>query len=190
MKKTLTFVFLFFIFFLQLQGCTTMPDEWKGMNLNSQSIGEITNQKSEKFSFAVIGDSRENIPAYGEIISMINEINPKPLFVIHLGDLVRNGTKEEYAEFMDISGNLNTSFLAVAGNHDLRGKGKKFFLNLFGPLNYFFDYGNNRFIVLDDVTEGKEWLSDEQIWWLNYALKKPRRKTNLSLCTFPRASDT
>ena len=185
MKKTLTFVFLFFIFFLQLQGCSTIPDEWKGLNLNDQSIREITRQDNTSFSFAVVGDSRENIADYSEVISMINEQIPPPLFVIHLGDLVKNGSIEEYANFMDITGNLNTPFLAVAGNHDLRNKGKKFFINLFGPLNYFFDYKDNRFIVLDDVTEGKKGLSDEQVWWLNYALKKAKKKNKFIFMHIP-----
>ncbi|MHA3790509.1 metallophosphoesterase [Sphingomonas sp. YL-JM2C] len=106
--------------------------------------------------------------AYGRIdsaamlrhaVSVLNELRPQPSLVICSGDLIENGTSEEYAHFKEIIGVLKMPFLPVMGNHDRRDE----FLAAFGSqvqnssepfIQYVRPAGDIQIVILDTVTEG------------------------------------
>ncbi|MBW2366805.1 MAG: metallophosphoesterase [Deltaproteobacteria bacterium] len=123
-------------------------------------------RKSEKnteqgFRFVAMGDSRSQKDLWEAITVHIDRLDPKPLFVINVGDVIEKGTANEYANYY-VSPLLNTEiphFIAI-GNHDT-GPGERAdaFKYLFGDpsLNYTFDFGKIRFIFLDNVSRNLPW---------------------------------
>lgn len=113
------------------------------------------------FRFVVMGDSRSQKDLWEAITVHIDRLDPKPLFVINIGDVIEKGTADEYANYY-IPPLLNTEiphFIAI-GNHDTgKGKGADAYKYLFGDqsLNYTFDFGKNRFIFLDNVSRNLPW---------------------------------
>ena len=88
---------------------------------------------------------------------------------ITTGDLVRRGWVEQWLEdfFPVIDRYDRVVFLPVLGNHDI-GSGKKEYLRIFGMADYWFDYGNARFIVADNSGSG---FSNDQLAWMENLLK-------------------
>jgi len=132
-------------------------------------IQEVPFEPEEGFRFIVFGDSKGKTSLFGSIVDNIN--GEKPLFVIGVGDLVRSGSIKEYQDFMKfLEERAEYNFLPVIGNHDT-GHQKKEFAHLFGKLDYSFDYGGCRFVILDN---SKGELTKEQLSWADDKLKKAR----------------
>jgi len=106
------------------------------------------------FRFVMMGDSRSNPPVWGAIIKHINSLDPKPAFIINSGDLVQRGYTQEYLDyFLPPYENVDVPFFVAIGNHDDGDNGLALeYRVLFGDqsLNYFFDYGKWRFVVIDN----------------------------------------
>jgi predicted phosphodiesterase len=107
------------------------------------------------FRFIVLGDSRINQPVWEAICKSMSR--KKPTFVIDTGDLVNEGEPEQYDEYLfgvlEKYGEFD--FVPVLGNHDISLDGLVVsYLSSFGPnsLNYYFDYGNCRFIIFDNCS--------------------------------------
>lgn len=109
----------------------------------------------EGFRFIVLGDNRINRPVWKAICKSISQRDE--VFAIAVGDLVREGEPEQFDQYLfgvlEAQGTFN--FLPVVGNHDISYDGLAVsFLTSFGPnaLNYCFDYGNSRFVILDNCS--------------------------------------
>lgn len=90
---------------------------------------------TDKFRFVVYGDSRGNgkgndrdskvnFPIMTKINEYIVALEPKPLFVVHVGDLVLNGGTEMYALGKSAMKQFNDAqipYAVVLGNHELYG---------------------------------------------------------------------
>ncbi len=133
--------------------------------------------------------------AYGRIdsaamlrhaVSVLNELHPQPALVICSGDLVENGTSEEYAHFKEIISHLKIPFLPTIGNHDRRDE----FLAAFGPkvqagsapfIQYVRPAGDIQIVILDTVTEGSGAPSfcSERARWLDRILGASTRPSLL-----------
>lgn len=92
-------------------------------------------------------------------VSVLNQLRPQPALVICSGDLVENGTAEEYAHFKEIISDLKAPFLPTMGNHDRRDE----FLTAFGVqtqagsapfIQYVRPAGDIQIVILDTITEG------------------------------------
>ncbi len=92
-----------------------------------------------EFNFVVMGDSRDNDEAFAKILALAASY--KPLFILHDGDIVGNGTREEYDRFLEaVQGTVpDIPFFVVAGNHELKKKGEKIFTDKIAPLDYVLD---------------------------------------------------
>lgn len=136
-------------------------------------IQSVPYNPQKGFRFIVLGDSRINQPVWEAICKSMSR--KKTIFVIDTGDLVNEGEPEQYDEYLfrvlEKYGNFN--FVPVLGNHDISLDGLVVsYLTSFGPnsLNYYFDYGNCRFIILDNCSRftnldkqleiTDQWLSD------------------------------
>jgi len=142
--------------------------EWNTINLKEINVADPNN-----FSFAVFGDNRNSISVFENLLKLIDH-DPDISFAINLGDMVYSGAKERYRCFLQqVRDNLAIPLLTAMGNHELRGKGRILYHDIFGPFYYSFQIGKNYFIVLDDVNQ--EGLDVQQRQWLEKELKKSRK---------------
>lgn len=118
-------------------------------------IHSVPYDREEGFQFIVLGDNRINQPVWEAVCKSISQKNA--LFAIVTGDLVREGEPEQFDKYlfgvMEKYGNFN--LVPVVGNHDVSSDGLAFaYLTSFGynALNYYFDYGDSRFVILDNCS--------------------------------------
>jgi calcineurin-like phosphoesterase family protein len=116
-----------------------------------------------RFRYVVMGDCRDNPTLRDATIAHFESLNPKPAFVIVSGDVVRHGYADEYDTYLlPAWGQTDIPFFVAVGNHDM-GLGARAheFRYVFGKnsLNYYFDYGNLRFIFLDNCSLSTNWDS-------------------------------
>jgi predicted phosphodiesterase len=124
------------------------------------------------FRFAVYGDTRSQPAVHAEVVKAI--IASKPRFVLHTGDLVRDGTKQSYwqTDFFDPAAPLmaDTVVFPVLGNHE--GNSALYYQYFAVPAGggdhyerwYSFTYGNAKFIGID--TEADFAPGSVQYAWL------------------------
>ncbi len=139
-----------------------------------EELGAGPKSADGHYRFVIIGDSRSNPGLWPNIIEHIDLLDPKPDFVINTGDIVRHGYTDEYLDYY-IPPLLETNipFFVAPGNHDDGDSGLAVeYQILFGPnsLNFYFDYGNRRFIAIDNVTKVLPY--EETLAWLEQVLEE------------------
>lgn len=153
--------------------------------LASESISTLmSHDVSLPFTFIAIGDTQDKGPRdtsgseiFALLIQQINELQPD--FVIHLGDVSDRGTAFELDRFDSLIAELEAPIVTVAGNHDTKSRRKLFGERYVAPnpstelMDYSFDYGGVRFIILDN---SEYYLSKAQLEWLEQQLQTPKRK--------------
>lgn len=138
--------------------------------------GKFLNPKERSFNFIILGDTGSQNRTLQRLVTEARGTF-KPEFMLHLGDLVVYRNIEHMYWMMDeLDDKLKgVPMYFVAGNHDIKKKkgiiDKTMYQRVFGPLYYWFSYGNTLFIGLDSSTEE---IDDEQ--WDFYAdvMKKIR----------------
>jgi hypothetical protein len=121
--------------------------------------------------FAVLGDVRGGERIFAQLLKEAAAQGAE--FAIVLGDLVGNGKAEEYLRLAELLKESPLPVLTTTGNHDFIGQGRLYYQHLFGPLNYSFDSGGCRFIILDNAM-GR--LTAAQLDWLEGQLQTPLPK--------------
>jgi hypothetical protein len=124
------------------------------------------------FRFVVMGDSRSNEAVWNAIVAHIDQLDPRPAFVINSGDLIYGGTADEYAEYL-IPPLLKAQvpYFFALGNHDKGANSQAWeYRYLCGEdaLNYFFDFGGYRFVVIDNCS--KVLPPSKTLQWLDRTL--------------------
>ncbi len=108
------------------------------------------------FRFVVMGDSRSNFDLWEDVVEHIDRVRPRPAFIIHTGDVVSRGTAHQYRDyFAKVAERTEIPFFVAIGNHDDNSNHMAHeYRYLFGEnaLNYFFDYGRVRFVIVDNAT--------------------------------------
>lgn len=144
-------------------------------------------RKSDTVRFAVIGDCGPGRFAPLEWVKPYEQEFERILvaaqehgvdFSIQVGDLVRVGSIHEYARLLkQLQDHAKKPFLTVIGNHDRSaphlGGSARLYRDFFGNLDYSFDFGGNRFIVLDS-SKGR--LTPHQLTWLETVYRTDKRK--------------
>ena len=132
------------------------------------------------FTFVFMGDNRNGDTIFRQIIHTINQLHPRPSFVIDDGDLVLLGTQMEYDKFLWMVRRSKVPVITLPGNHDATGFGRYVYEHQFTPPNpetgysdYSFDYRGTRFVLLDNA---KRDLSKKQLDWLRKMLETNERK--------------
>ncbi|MFQ6034997.1 MAG: metallophosphoesterase family protein [Sedimentisphaerales bacterium] len=135
-------------------------------------LGKGPKSADGSFRYVVMGDSRSQWQLWSNIIKHIDRLEPKPDFVINVGDVVSKGYARQYYQYY-IPPLLKTDipFFVAIGNHDDGSDSMaQEYQYLFGEktLNYYFDYGNARYIFIDNVTKVQPY--EQTLEWLDKTL--------------------
>jgi parallel beta-helix repeat protein len=116
------------------------------------------------------GDMRQSVERFADALEAINNLNPKPVFILNTGDLVEWNNSNFFMAFTGISESCDIPSYFIPGNHDRRTgtlpPGDDALANyhkyiktlgpnidendyLIKPDNYTFEYGGYLFIGLD-----------------------------------------
>ena len=143
------------------------PDE---KDLNKQNIEKISQLEIKPaFNFVLLGDTQRFYEELEDFVTHINSTD-SVAFVLLCGDLVDFGLNTEYNWIASKLRKLRIPYVSVIGNHDMVANGRKIFHEMFGPDNFVFSYGSNKFICIN--TNSREfdfngsvpdlsWLSQE-----------------------------
>ena len=118
------------------------------------------------FTFAVLADPHIMGPRnplmkfrLETAIRQINELDPQPDFVLMAGDIITNGTKEEFDYFDAIMKELTVKVYYVPGEHDyFLDLGDEFFRR-YGPVPFSFDHKGVHVIGLNSVLSKDFWTA-------------------------------
>jgi len=130
-------------------------------------------------------------------VSHLNGLSPRPDVVIMSGDLVDEGSTQEYAYARTLLAGIREPLLMIPGNHDEREAFRRAFpdhayLSTSGPLHFVAeDYGPVRIIGFDITVPGLHHgdVDDDAVAWLDAALaREPDRPTIIMMHQHPFAS--
>ena len=120
-------------------------------------------------------DARGTLP---KAIASINALEQQPDFVIFTGDLTHTTDspverRRRMAQFKGIVGELKAKPVRfMPGEHDASLDNGSAFQEFFGPTHYTFDHKGVHFIVLDNVSDPRARIGDEQLAWLSADLAR------------------
>jgi predicted phosphodiesterase len=129
------------------------------------------------FSFVFGGDSRTNLTARTQVSQAMRHFNPS--FVMHVGDMVENGTNQTQWDqwFQDVNDNwigddgLTIPVIPTLGNHE--NNATNYYEQFALPGNqqwYYYDWGPTlRIIVLNDEAFASQ-ISGDEVTWLDNVL--------------------
>jgi len=105
-------------------------------------------------------DSDQRLRDFARTVADINALDPAPDVVVHSGDIVHNGRKDEYARAAAILAKLRAPVYVMPGNKDDRANLREAFSadGYFSASSPFLDYAIEdfpvRLIALDTLSEG------------------------------------
>jgi len=111
-------------------------------------------------------------------IAHVNALPRQPDFIAFTGDLTHTTDdpqerRKRLAHVRDAVAKLNVkTHRYLAGEHDASLDQGEAFKEFFGKTHYTFDHKGVHFIVLDNVSDPKGMLGDEQLQWLRADLRK------------------
>ena len=131
---------------------------WIDTNLENIQVDD-----PDDFYFAVLGDNRGSGFVFEGILDHI-QCDPQIAFAFAVGDLVHAGEAANYRVFLEqVRSRLHKPLLTAIGNHELRGKGRNLYNEIFGPFYYSFQIRKTCFFVLDDANG--EFDSRQEDWF-------------------------
>lgn len=148
----------------------------------------VTPAFAQKWSFAVIADNRTSFSAYRNVVQEMRDLkaNPAPSFppigfVLGCGDLGPVAKNDDI--YRDIFKGKQPPFFPVRGNHEtaadvaysfdrlLPSTGSDIKFHGKGCMNYYFDWKNTRFIILDQYCDISKVLGGRMVMkWLEGAI--------------------
>jgi hypothetical protein len=171
-----------------------------GLGCSAVRSGGATAASNEydEFYFAQLSDTHwgftgaeENPDAAGTLpkaVAAVNGLKIQPDFIVFTGDLTHTTEdpkerRRRLGEFKEIVTQLkvpNVRFMP--GEHDGSLDRSKAYQEFFGSTHYTFDHKSVHFIVLDNVSDPRGRIGDEQLKWLDADLKK--QKANAKIVVF------
>jgi 3',5'-cyclic AMP phosphodiesterase CpdA len=134
------------------------------------------------FRFAVAGDSRDGPKIYRRVLEAVAA--DRAQFLIHTGDLVNQGTEEQWLEFRQRMANFSLPFYPVPGNHDsLNGELDGYLAHSGAPAaHYSFDRGDVHFTLADSHNGG---IGAAELQWLRHDLAATDRPVKMVFLHHP-----
>jgi 3',5'-cyclic AMP phosphodiesterase CpdA len=130
-------------------------------------------------------DARGTLP---KTIRSINRLEQRPDFIMFTGDLTHTTDspverRKRLSEFRQIVSELEVKAVRfMPGEHDASLDSGKAYQEFFGKTRYAFDHKGVHFIVLDNVSDPRAQIGEEQLAWLAADLQ--RRKTDAPIVVF------
>jgi len=158
-----------------------------GVVLSSALPGMARAHEEDDFFFLQLSDTHwgfegaPNPDAKGTLpktIAAVNSLEQRPDFIIFTGDLTHTTDnpverRRRLAEFKQIVGELKAKTVRfMPGEHDASLDNGKAFQEFFGKTHYTFDHKGVHFIVIDNVSDPRALIGDEQLAWLAADLKR------------------
>ena len=128
------------------------PPPCRRKDWNLRQVERLQAPGGGQLTFAVLGDSRSNPAVFDQVLKDMAG-DPGLAFAIEVGDMVEQGTLEQFDEFFkQLRSAVRLPFSTVVGNHDL-GKDQDLTLyrEIFGPDYYAFQLQDNYFIMVNDA---------------------------------------
>jgi hypothetical protein len=150
----------------------------KGVIRSNAEIIEDLQRKPAKswLRFVVIGDtvSRRN-DAYRDLLASVSRLDPPPAFIVNLGDITR-GLAEHFSFYFDTIKGYPLPIIHLMGNHEAQYPAEMIFRTVFGARDFFFDYGDVRFIFMGSEKLG---FTRHRLDWLEDRLRDPVPSTKV-----------
>jgi Icc protein len=119
-------------------------------NLNLKNIEKIKSLPvTDTVRFILMGDTQR---WYDESADFVKSANAQKgvSFVVHSGDISDFGLSQEFKWVNEILLRLRYPYITVVGNHDTVANGNLVFERMYGPLDYSFEFGQNKFILINN----------------------------------------
>jgi len=113
-------------------------------------------------------------------VATVNALERQPEFIVFTGDLTHttdDGTERRarMKRFREIVSALRVKDVRfMPGEHDASLDKGEAYKEFFGPTNYTFDHKGVHFIALDNVSDARAMIGDEQLAWLAADLKQQK----------------
>ena len=129
-----------------------------------------------------IGNAGTNVAANAAEVEKINLLTPRPEFVVNCGDLVDEGTADQYKVYQKTFAALAMPCYSIPGNHDVRWAplGKESIQDAMHiPLFQSFDRHGCHFVLLDSTVTLEHWghFDAGEMNWLKRDLAETGRET-------------
>jgi len=155
----------------------TAQDEFFFVQLSDTHIG---------FQGAPNPDALGTLP---KAIAAVNALETQPDFIVFTGDLTHTTDdpkerRRRLAQFKDMVGELKTRNIRfMPGEHDGSLDRSEAFKEAFGETHYTFDHKGVHFIVLDNVSDPRATVGDEQLAWMKQDLDKQDANARIVVLT-------
>jgi predicted phosphodiesterase len=133
--------------------------------------------------FAVAGDNRANDDVYRRVLDKV--VEDGNAFLIHTGDLVGYGSRENFEAFAALMADFPLPFYPIPGNHDQDDGGSlSNYLEFSGApaTHYAFDVENAHFTM---ANVSSEVLSDEELAWIDADLAATEQPLKMVCIHYP-----
>jgi hypothetical protein len=169
----------------------------------ASGLGNVTRAAGKEgaaddFHFVQLSDSHwgfegpPNPDAKGTLkkaVAAVNALADPPDFIMFTGDLTHitedaRERRRRLAEFRDIVAELKVKDVRfMPGEHDASLDSGKAFQEFFGATHYTFDHKGVHFIVVDNVSDPRAFIGDEQLQWLAADLARLPDDANIVVFT-------
>ena len=161
---------------------TSVPDGLRGIvPTNGEAARAISaHDVGRELRFVIIGDTiSDKNRTFRALLGDIAALDPRPSFIVHLGDRVISPVVEYYGTYLKAISDPPSPILHVDGNHDVREEGERISRAFFGDKDFFLDKNGMRFVFMSNVRKDRgAGFSREQLGWLEDTLRAsaPSRK--------------
>ncbi|HEY9778443.1 MAG TPA: metallophosphoesterase [Planktothrix sp.] len=167
-----------------------------GLNTSAQALAL---PKGKDFYFVQMSDThwgfegaKTNPDAKGTLIKAVQEVNSlsqKPEFIVFTGDLTQiadetNVRQARMKEFKEIVSQFDVKKVYfMPGEHDASLDKGETYKEFFGDTHYSFDHNGVHFVAIDNVSDPRGKIGEEQLEWIKADLSKQSRNANIVVLT-------
>jgi 3',5'-cyclic AMP phosphodiesterase CpdA len=170
-----------------------------GIGCSATDRGSSASSADNEFHFVQLSDTHwgykgdaENPDAGGTLqkaVAAVNSLDEQPDFIVFTGDLTHitedgKERRRRLGEFKEIVSALKVKNVRfIPGEHDGSLDKSAAYQEFFGPTRYVFDYKGVHFITLDNVSDPKGRLGDEQLAWLDADIQGQKADAKIIVLT-------